>query len=179
RETIDALANCEMDSWDRYDPTFGEYSAKYDEAFFEDNALIVVFAMSPHPGHKYEVLSLGYAEDGQTLVFSFEYKIPVGGWPDICQFDFVMAEVKKEDIADCTSITTEYSEFKNIWGDVNGDQAVNSYDYLMAKRAAFGTYTLDEEEFIRADVYMDRNYVINSADYLLIKRIAFGTYQIW
>ena len=60
-------------------------------------------------------------------------------------------------------------------GDVNGDGMVDSLDYLLVKRACFGTYEFDEDEFKRADVNSDE--LIDSSDYLLVKRIAFGTYK--
>ncbi|MBO5870050.1 MAG: hypothetical protein J6Q89_04805, partial [Clostridia bacterium] len=61
------------------------------------------------------------------------------------------------------------------YGDVNGDGEVNVIDYALVKRAAFGTYDLSEDEYVRANVYADD--VIDSTDYLLVKRIAFGTYD--
>ncbi|MBO5870592.1 MAG: discoidin domain-containing protein [Clostridia bacterium] len=61
-------------------------------------------------------------------------------------------------------------------GDVNDDKKVDSVDYLLVKRACFKTYTLNEEETLRADVNCDSK--IDSTDYLLVKRIAFGTYTV-
>ncbi|MBQ4317264.1 MAG: discoidin domain-containing protein, partial [Clostridia bacterium] len=61
-------------------------------------------------------------------------------------------------------------------GDINASGSVDSLDYLLVKRACFKTYTLSEEETLRADINGDK--VINSTDYLLVKRIAFGTYTV-
>ncbi|MBQ4316823.1 MAG: dockerin type I repeat-containing protein, partial [Clostridia bacterium] len=61
-------------------------------------------------------------------------------------------------------------------GDVNADKKVDSLDYLLVKRACFGTYTLSQEEYVRANVNRDDR--IDSTDYLLVKRIAFGTYTV-
>ncbi len=63
-----------------------------------------------------------------------------------------------------------------ISGDVNNDFTVDSLDYLLVKRACFGTYDLTDDEFARADVNADSN--MDSTDYLLVKRIAFGTYTV-
>ena len=173
RDMIDALSNC-YEYGAKTD--FDEYFAKYDEAFFEDNALVVVLTCSPDHGYTYEILSLEYAEDGETLVFGFKCVHYFNDVTDECMYLLVMAEVKKEDIADCTSITTEYSYIDAIKGDVTFDGTVDSLDYLMVKRAAFGTFELSKAQFMCADVHENSSYVIDSADYLLIKRIAFGTY---
>ena len=59
-------------------------------------------------------------------------------------------------------------------GDVNANGKVDSLDYLLVKRACFGTYELSDDEYARANINGDDK--IDSADYLLVKRIAFGTY---
>lgn len=69
-----------------------------------------------------------------------------------------------------------YREGSHILGDVNGDEAVNQYDYLLVARHHFGTLTLTEEQKTRADVNNDRK--IDQYDYLLIARHHFGTYVI-
>ncbi|MBO5869220.1 MAG: leucine-rich repeat protein [Clostridia bacterium] len=65
---------------------------------------------------------------------------------------------------------------KAEFGDLNGDEKVTSLDYLLVKRACFGTYELSNVELARADINRDKQ--TNSADYLLVKRIAFGTYKV-
>ncbi|MBQ4316970.1 MAG: dockerin type I repeat-containing protein [Clostridia bacterium] len=175
RDMIETLSECYHES---EKTEFDDYFAKYDEAFFEDNALIAVLALSPDYGYTYEILSLEYAEDGETLVFGFRCIGLPYDWPTEVMDNLVMAEVKKEDIADCTSVTTEHTQFYAALGDVNLDGTVDSLDYLMAKRAAFGTFELSKAQFVCADVYPYRSSAIDSADYLLIKRIAFGTYTV-
>ena len=59
-------------------------------------------------------------------------------------------------------------------GDINGDGKVDSTDYLLIKRAAFGTYTFTEAMTLAGDI--NSNGSVDSADYLLAKRICFGTY---
>ena len=59
-------------------------------------------------------------------------------------------------------------------GDVNNDGIVDSTDYVLVKRACFGSYKLTADEESRSDI--DGSNKIDSTDYVLIKRIAFGTY---
>ncbi len=61
-------------------------------------------------------------------------------------------------------------------GDVNADGQVDSADYLIVKRACFGTYALSEDEEKRANVNGDT--AVDSVDYVCVKRIAFGSYTV-
>ncbi len=63
-----------------------------------------------------------------------------------------------------------------IKGDTNGDGKVSSQDYLLLKRAMFGTYNL-------TDAYMKAALIagkpeLDVTDYVLVKRHCFGTYII-
>lgn len=57
-------------------------------------------------------------------------------------------------------------------GDVNGNGKVDAYDYMLVKKAHFGTCELDDQQKIRADI--DKNGKMTANDYFLIKRILFG-----
>ncbi len=59
-------------------------------------------------------------------------------------------------------------------GDVNADGKVDSADYLLIKRACFGSYKLTADEEARSDI--DGSNKVDSTDYVLVKRMAFGTY---
>ncbi len=63
----------------------------------------------------------------------------------------------------------------SLVGDIDLSGKVDSLDYLMVKRACFGTYTLTKDEKSRADI--DNSGKLDSTDYLFVKRIAFGTYS--
>lgn len=69
-----------------------------------------------------------------------------------------------------------YREGSHMLGDVNGDETINEYDYLLVARHHLGTRTLTEDEKRRSDVDFDGK--INEFDYLLIARHYFGTYEI-
>ena len=61
-------------------------------------------------------------------------------------------------------------------GDINSDGKIDSTDYLLIKRVAFGTYTFTEAMTLAGDINGDVK--IDSTDYLLVKRACFGTYKI-
>ena len=63
---------------------------------------------------------------------------------------------------------------KVIKGDINGKDGIDSMDYVLLKRAYFGTYTLKD---IKVGDINDSG-VIDSMDYVLLKRVYFGTYVI-
>ena len=65
------------------------------------------------------------------------------------------------------------SEYGN--GDVNGDEVIDQFDYILAKRIYFETYVGDNMELGYAD--MDNDGEITVFDYLLIKRTYLGTYS--
>ena len=66
--------------------------------------------------------------------------------------------------------------YKFVSGNINDDYIVDSFDYLLVKRACFDTYKLNDVQFESADINSDGT--LDSADYLLVKRIAFGTYKV-
>ncbi len=65
-------------------------------------------------------------------------------------------------------------DFNGSLADIDASGEINSVDYLIAKRACFGSYTFIGDEKLRADVNIDA--IVDSLDYVIIKRMAFGTY---
>ncbi len=61
-------------------------------------------------------------------------------------------------------------------GDVNMDGVIDQYDYVLVKRAYFGTYTLSDAQFKLADANGDGK--IDPYDYLLVARHYFETFVI-
>ena len=61
-------------------------------------------------------------------------------------------------------------------GDVNGNGKIDASDYAMAKRAYLKTYTLSEEQLMRADI--NKNNKLDASEYAMIKRHYLKTYTI-
>lgn len=61
-------------------------------------------------------------------------------------------------------------------GDINGDGEIDQFDYILAMRIYFKTYSPDDAELVRGDVNGDG--VNDQFDYILIKRHYFKTYVI-
>ncbi len=65
-------------------------------------------------------------------------------------------------------------------GDINGDSAIDSEDYVAAKRYCFGTMNLSDEQLAAANVDgstdENGNPTVDACDYILLKRYCFGTY---
>ncbi len=60
-----------------------------------------------------------------------------------------------------------------IKGDLNGNDTVDSVDYVLLKRVYFGTYSVDIQT---GD--LNNNSDIDAVDYTLLKRVYFGTYAV-
>ncbi len=60
-------------------------------------------------------------------------------------------------------------------GDVNASGDIDSMDYVLVKRAYFGTFELSESQLKSADVNASGD--IDSMDYVLVKRAYFGTFS--
>ncbi len=63
-----------------------------------------------------------------------------------------------------------------ILGDVNKNDKIDMTDYILLKRAYFGTFTFDDDQNKRGDI--NKNNKIDMTDYILLKRVYFGTYTI-
>ncbi len=62
-----------------------------------------------------------------------------------------------------------------VRGDINGNGARETTDYMMLKRFILGTYTLSANEQSRADVNLDGE--VSPVDYMVLKRVILGTYS--
>lgn len=164
KKYIDTVAGC----FTEYDATAFE---KYGEAFFEDNSLILVCAGIPDYGYDFEIRSLEYDDSG-NIVFDFRCTRIWGEHPTESRTILMLAEVDKAVIEDSTGIKAKFELFCEKQGDANYDGVVDSADFLVVKRVAFGTYTLNEDKEYLVDINYDK--VIDSADYSFIKRLAFG-----
>ncbi len=61
-------------------------------------------------------------------------------------------------------------------GDVNGNGKIDAADYAMCKRAYLKTFTLSEEQLLRADI--NKNGKVDASEYAMIKRHVLKTYVI-
>ncbi len=121
-------------------------------------------------------------EDGQ-LVFEFTFKVLEDAEGDL---GFVIPHAEtdgafnsKDDIEKFNAngdyaIVTEAELF--MVGDVNGDNKIDKYDYLLIKRHVMGTLVLGADVLDVANVNKDDK--VDKYDYLLIKRHVMGTYVI-
>ncbi len=75
----------------------------------------------------------------------------------------------------CYYLPAEDDVTPEMKGDVNGNGKLDGRDYLLLKRAYFGTYELDCA-LETADI--NGNGKLDGRDYLLLKRAYFGTYTI-
>lgn len=109
------------------------------------------------------VMTYGYGNDG-----SYPYEAFADNNTQTAPPEEEQEQGGKED----ESVDTEKDI---ILGDINRNGEIDMTDYTLAKRAYFGTYNLDDNEFAYADVDIDNN--IDMTDYILIKRAYFGTYS--
>ena len=79
---------------------------------------------------------------------------------------------------DKTEVIPALPDEDNDWmlGDVNMNDKIDMTDYILLKRAYFGTYDLNEEQEKRGDC--NQNGKIDMTDYILLKRAYFGTYVL-
>lgn len=78
---------------------------KYDDNFFNDNALVIILAHTPTPGYEVEVTS--FLPENEKLKVSLELRNndPPGTISImVIEFWLIMIETTKESIKDCTDI---------------------------------------------------------------------------
>ena len=77
-------------------------------------------------------------------------------------------------ITACPAVLSLALDEKSAVGDVNGNGEIDSMDYVLLKRAYFGTYGLNDISV--GDI--NGNGKIDSMDYVYLRRAYFGTYII-
>lgn len=70
------------------------------------------------------------------------------------------------------------TRYVGLRGDINNNDVIDMTDYVLSKRAYFGTYNLSEDEIYRADIDELETGKVTMTDYILLKRAYFGTYTI-
>ena len=81
---------------------------------------------------------------------------------------FIKLPAKALTCKDCGNV----SKYK--LGDINNNGTIDSMDYVLLKRAYFGTYKL--KDIAVGDI--NKNGTIDSMDYVYLRRAYFGTYMI-
>ena len=76
----------------------------------------------------------------------------------------------------CVTSVAFAQKYEYTLGDVNGNGEIDSMDYVLLKRAYFGTYDFNEDVKSCADI--NENGEIDTMDYVLLKRAYFGTYRL-
>ena len=67
--------------------------------------------------------------------------------------------------------------YQRLWmGDINFDESIDTYDYILAKRICLNTFSANEKQMLSADV--NQNGTVDGYDYILIKRHYLKTYKI-
>lgn len=89
---------------------------------------------------------------------------------------FMLAQTSAMCVSNALEATKSNDEAVLFLGDVNCDNAINAYDYVLVKRHYFKTFTLVGEQYERADINCDQ--IVNTYDYILIARHYFNTYVI-
>ncbi len=136
------------------------------DGYKEYNAFIkAVLGVSNGRNHK---LSTTWVDHGIVIVDRTNYRKELEG---------IFGGDNNGTAADLVNKLTAYTDdilenFPNLWGDVNGDDKVNSADYVLLKRHVMKTLELNETQQKNADVNSDGR--LNTADYVLLKRQILG-----
>lgn len=85
--------------------SFNEVADKYDEAFFEDNTLLLVYVGEGSGSIRHKVLNV--TRKGQKLNVEIERIVPEIGTCDMAGW-LIAVELNKQDIAGCTEFATSW-----------------------------------------------------------------------
>ncbi|MBO4277216.1 MAG: hypothetical protein J5925_02315 [Clostridia bacterium] len=114
-----------------------------------------------------------YHNDSAAPVFELEV---AGGKTGGVYLEYVL-------LADCYGSIEHYVTAEKVQtapdyipGDVNGNGKIDTADYAMAKRAYLRTFTLTEDQLMRADI--NGNSKLDASEYAMIKRHYLKTYVI-
>ncbi len=77
-------------------------------------------------------------------------------------------------ITDSTGVT--YIAY--VFGDVNGDNKLNQFDYIALKRAYMGNYTIEEGTTQMKCACVSGGATIKTLDYVMLKRYFLGSYKL-
>ena len=110
-------------------------------------------------------------ETSKPEVSEPDVSVPETSNPDVSEPD-----VSIPDIMDDPELPESDEDKTKKSGDINDNGKIDMTDYILLKRAYFGTYDFTEMQYNRGDINGNGN--IDMTDYILLKRAYFGTYTI-
>ena len=146
--------------------------------------LISDYLFAVYDGTDKATVTLECLDTDGNLLFTRELKGKAGAHYTVATPElegyYTVDEDVKTTLKDGEKITFTYrsENYKPdfVPGDVNGNGRIDTADYAMCKRAYLRTYTLNEEQLMRADI--NGNSRLDAAEYAMIKRHYLGTYTI-
>ena len=122
---------------------------------------------------KEELIEKGaYDESEMGMMFNLILDIKSDGTIE----SFIKLPAKALTCKDCGNVS-KYEDIPAVaykLGDINNNGSIDSMDYVLLKRAYFGTYKL--KDVAVGDI--NKNGTIDSMDYVYLRRAYFGTYVI-
>ncbi len=174
-----------------YEKDFHNFAASLGADYFQEKALLLIYAWSPTLTVYYDVRNV-YLDNGKMVV---EYVYDsTSALCDAIQTDYITVEINKSDLESADEITTVIKHMKKtstesyktpsvLRGDINGDNKLTASDYFAVKSLCFGNF---QEQFLdimfprgaelKADINCDGK--VTAIDYLMLKRACIGFIEI-
>ena len=97
--------NCVFSEYDQFKDDFQRFVEATDDAYFDEYSLLIQYVWSPNLMTRYKIRRVWLEEDLVTLLYD---AIPHdGASPQLVQDNFLVAEVKKAEIADYTTFSSD------------------------------------------------------------------------
>lgn len=160
---------------------FDTFANSLDEAFFETTVLVISYTKSVYSPAVYEFSRI----EGNCIYYAVDESQSDRNAAPVEQHNILITEFTTEDFKQLEENHTygDYLELHvfveriNVLGDIYETGYLEPMDYILLKRAYFGTYQLDEGQKKRADI--NGNGKLDAVDYILIKRAWFDTYDLF
>ncbi len=155
---------------------FDEYKNSLAEDFFETKGLIISYSVAAYSPAEYAFDKIEGVYDSFRIHYTVDEFSGERTKERTEQQNIIVIEINQEDIGNAQHIYI-YIERTNVLGDIYETGNIESLDYILLKRAYFGTYYLDEAAKKRGDI--NGNGKIDMTDYILLKRAWFETYKLY
>ena len=146
-----------------------ETDAKYTDAFFEENAVIIGLYTFGSGSYRHSIENLYVA--GDTLYVSRSVFFPEQGTSDM-QYRFALMEVALSDIEGVTKVEDSFpgdiivAEIKSVYGlrgDTNYDEKINVKDATLVQKSIASLHTFTPTALLKADANADGEVNIKDA----------------